>query len=134
MTNLVKLMFLSISRRRDQPWRRIHYFDRSELGGYLAAESISFCAIGQSITTTNASATIWHYYSYLFNNCSFPLWESNMPYGAAKAALNSFNSKSLANEVSSKKVHVLTVSPGPVNTEGMQAFLQSNMVYHRGYN
>jgi len=51
-----------------------------------------------------------------------------MPYGDAKAVLNSYNSKSLANEVSLKKVHVLTVSPGPVNTEGMQTSLQSNMV------
>ena len=53
----------------------------------------------------------------------FPVWESNMPYSAAKAALNSY-SKSLAAEVAGKGVRVLTVSPGPVNTEGMQAFLQ----------
>ncbi len=47
-----------------------------------------------------------------------PLWEINMAYAASKAALNSY-SKALANEVASKGVRVLTVSPGGVATEPM---------------
>jgi NAD(P)-dependent dehydrogenase (short-subunit alcohol dehydrogenase family) len=47
-----------------------------------------------------------------------PLWEINMAYAASKAALNSY-SKALANEVASKGVRVLTVSPGGVSTEPM---------------
>lgn len=52
-----------------------------------------------------------------------PIWESNMSYGIAKAALNAY-SKTLSNEVAGKGVRVLTVSPGPVNTGGMNDFLQ----------
>ncbi|WP_158800174.1 SDR family oxidoreductase [Pedobacter sp. L105] len=52
-----------------------------------------------------------------------PLWEANMPYGVAKAALNAY-SKTLSNEVASKGVRVLTVSPGGVRTGGMESFLQ----------
>ncbi len=52
-----------------------------------------------------------------------PLWEANMPYGVAKAALNAY-SKTLAMEVSGKGVRVLTVSPGPVKTVAMESFLQ----------
>ena len=44
-----------------------------------------------------------------------PPWDINMAYAAAKAALNSY-SKSLAGEVASKGVRVLTVSPGGVAT------------------
>jgi NAD(P)-dependent dehydrogenase (short-subunit alcohol dehydrogenase family) len=53
----------------------------------------------------------------------FPIWEATMPYSAAKAALNAY-SKTLANEVSSKGVRVITVSPGLTKTEAMAAFLQ----------
>ena len=56
-------------------------------------------------------------------NGLLPLWEVTMPYSAAKAALNSY-SKSLSSEVSGKGVRVLTVSPGPVRTEGMDTFLE----------
>lgn len=52
-----------------------------------------------------------------------PLWEANLPYGVAKAALNAY-SKALSNEVASKGVRVLTVSPGPVKTGAMENFLQ----------
>lgn len=52
-----------------------------------------------------------------------PLWDVNMPYSVAKAALNAY-SKALSNEVSGKGVRVLTVSPGPVKTGAMEAFLQ----------
>jgi NAD(P)-dependent dehydrogenase (short-subunit alcohol dehydrogenase family) len=55
-------------------------------------------------------------------NSQLPLWEANMPYGAAKAALDNY-SKGLSNELASKGVRVLTVSPGPVKTGAMQAFL-----------
>jgi NAD(P)-dependent dehydrogenase (short-subunit alcohol dehydrogenase family) len=53
----------------------------------------------------------------------FPLWEATMPYSTAKAALNAY-SKSLATEVGSKGVRVITVSPGLNKTEAMQAFLE----------
>ena len=55
-------------------------------------------------------------------NSQLPLWEANMPYGVAKAALNNY-SKGLSNELGSKGIRVLTVSPGPVKTGAMQAFL-----------
>lgn len=44
-----------------------------------------------------------------------PLYESTLPYAAAKAGLINY-SKGLANEVSSKGVRVLTVSPGFIQT------------------
>lgn len=51
-----------------------------------------------------------------------PLWDVNMPYAVAKAALNAY-SKALSNEVTGKGVRVLTVSPGPVKTDAMNNFL-----------
>lgn len=54
-----------------------------------------------------------------------PLWEINLPYGVAKAALNAY-SKTLSNEVAGKGVRVLTVSPGPVKTGAMESFLQDS--------
>lgn len=54
-----------------------------------------------------------------------PLWEINLPYGVAKAALNAY-SKTLSNEVAGKGVRVLTVSPGPVKTGAMEGFLQDS--------
>ncbi len=47
-----------------------------------------------------------------------PHWQINMAYAASKAALNSY-SKALANEVASKGVRVLTVSPGATATGPM---------------
>src|SRR5690606_37933348 len=44
-----------------------------------------------------------------------PLYDSTLPYAAAKAGLINY-SKSLSNEVSSKGVRVLTVSPGWIMT------------------
>ena len=44
-----------------------------------------------------------------------PLYDSTLPYAAAKAALINY-SKSLSNEVSPKGVRVLTVSPGWIRT------------------
>ena len=44
-----------------------------------------------------------------------PLYDSTLPYAAAKAALINY-SKSLSNEVTPKGVRVLTVSPGWINT------------------
>ncbi|GAB3994226.1 SDR family oxidoreductase [Spirosoma daeguense] len=46
-----------------------------------------------------------------------PLYDSTLPYAAAKAALINY-SKSLSNEVSPKGVRVLTVSPGWIMTTG----------------
>ncbi|WP_262483012.1 SDR family NAD(P)-dependent oxidoreductase, partial [Arsenicibacter rosenii] len=46
-----------------------------------------------------------------------PLYDSTLPYAAAKAALLNY-SKNLSNEVSPKGVRVLTVSPGWIMTTG----------------
>lgn len=51
-----------------------------------------------------------------------PLYESTLPYAAAKAALINY-SKSLSNEVTPKGVRVLTVSPGWINTSASEAWL-----------
>ncbi|WP_159800759.1 SDR family oxidoreductase [Flavobacterium sp. MK4S-17] len=51
-----------------------------------------------------------------------PLYESTLPYAAAKAGLRNY-SKSLSNEVTPKGVRVLTVSPGWINTSASTAFL-----------
>ena len=55
-------------------------------------------------------------------NSQLPIWDLNMSYGVAKAALDSY-SKVLSNEVSSKGIRVVTVSPGPVRTSAMEAVL-----------
>jgi len=52
----------------------------------------------------------------------FPIWEATMAYSAAKAALNAY-SKTLATEVASKGVRVITVSPGLTKTPSMSAFI-----------
>jgi NAD(P)-dependent dehydrogenase (short-subunit alcohol dehydrogenase family) len=52
----------------------------------------------------------------------FPLWESTMPYSAAKAALNAY-SKTLSTEVAPQGVRVITVSPGLTKTEAMTKFI-----------
>ncbi|MBO9584771.1 MAG: SDR family oxidoreductase [Flavobacterium sp.] len=51
-----------------------------------------------------------------------PLYDSTLPYAAAKAALINY-SKSLSNEVTPKGVRVLTVSPGWINTTASIAWL-----------
>ncbi|NBA88300.1 SDR family oxidoreductase [Emticicia sp. CRIBPO] len=51
-----------------------------------------------------------------------PLYDSTLPYAAAKAALINY-SKSLSNEVTPKGVRVLTVSPGWINTTASEAWL-----------
>lgn len=51
-----------------------------------------------------------------------PLYNSTLPYAAAKAALRNY-SKSLSNEVTPKGVRVLTVSPGWINTTASEAWL-----------
>lgn len=51
-----------------------------------------------------------------------PLWHLNMAYAVAKAALNSY-SKTLASELASKGVRVLTVSPGATKTPPMEKFV-----------
>ncbi|GAB3280204.1 SDR family oxidoreductase [Larkinella harenae] len=51
-----------------------------------------------------------------------PLYESTLPYAAAKAGLRNY-SKSLSNEVTPKGVRVLTVSPGWINTTASVAWL-----------
>ncbi|MCG2618025.1 SDR family oxidoreductase [Terrimonas sp. NA20] len=51
-----------------------------------------------------------------------PLYDSTLPYAAAKAALRNY-SKSLSNEVTPKGVRVLTVSPGWINTTASVAWL-----------
>jgi NAD(P)-dependent dehydrogenase (short-subunit alcohol dehydrogenase family) len=52
-----------------------------------------------------------------------PLWNLNMAYAVAKAALNSY-SKALASELAGKGVRVLTVSPGATKTPPMEKFIQ----------
>ncbi|MGO4709830.1 SDR family oxidoreductase [Chryseobacterium sp. 2TAF14] len=52
-----------------------------------------------------------------------PLYDSTLPYAAAKAGLRNY-SKSLSNEVASKGVRVLTVSPGWIKTENVQVWLE----------
>ncbi|MET0244863.1 MAG: SDR family oxidoreductase [Flavitalea sp.] len=47
-----------------------------------------------------------------------PLWHLNLAYAVAKSALNSY-SKALANELASKGIRVLTVSPGATKTPPM---------------
>lgn len=51
-----------------------------------------------------------------------PLYESTLPYAAAKAGLINY-SKSLSNEVTPKGVRVLTVSPGWISTSASTAWL-----------
>lgn len=52
-----------------------------------------------------------------------PLWNLNMAYAVSKAALNSY-SKTLATELGSKGVRVLTVSPGATKTPTMEKHIQ----------
>lgn len=52
-----------------------------------------------------------------------PLWNLNMAYAVSKAALNSY-SKSLATELATKGVRVLTVAPGATKTPPMVKFIQ----------
>ncbi|ACT92133.1 SDR family oxidoreductase [Dyadobacter fermentans] len=52
-----------------------------------------------------------------------PLYDSTLPYAAAKAALVNY-SKSLSNEVSPKGVRVLTVSPGWIMTTASERMLE----------
>ena len=52
-----------------------------------------------------------------------PLYESTLPYAAAKAGLINY-SKSLSNEVSPKGVRVLTVSPGWIMTEAANRMME----------
>lgn len=51
-----------------------------------------------------------------------PLYESTLPYAAAKAGLRNY-SKSLSNEVAPRGIRVLTVSPGWINTTASEAWL-----------
>src|SRR5690606_529303 len=53
----------------------------------------------------------------------FPLYNSTLPYAAAKAALVNY-SKGLSNEVSSRGVRVLTVSPGWIKTNSAIAMVE----------
>ena len=54
---------------------------------------------------------------------TLPLYDSTLPYAAAKAALVNY-SKSLSNEVSPKGVRVLTVSPGFIQTTAAERMLE----------
>lgn len=53
-----------------------------------------------------------------------PLYDSTLPYAAAKAALINY-SKSLSNEVTPKGVRVLSVSPGWIRTENVKVWLET---------
>ena len=53
----------------------------------------------------------------------YPLWDLNLAYAVAKAGLNCY-SKALANEVASKGVRVLTVTPGAVATPAIMSFVE----------
>jgi NAD(P)-dependent dehydrogenase (short-subunit alcohol dehydrogenase family) len=57
-------------------------------------------------------------------NGRLALWNLGLAYGVTKAALNSY-SKALATELASKKVRVLTVSPGPTRTAGLETFIEN---------
>lgn len=59
-----------------------------------------------------------------------PLYDSTLPYAAAKAALVNY-SKSLSNEVSPKGVRVLTVSPGWIMTTA-SARMMERIAEHSG--
>lgn len=50
-----------------------------------------------------------------------PLWESTLPYAAAKAALRTY-SKGLATELAPKGVRVNAISPGGIRTEATEVF------------
>lgn len=52
-----------------------------------------------------------------------PLYESTLPYAAAKAGLINY-SKGLSNEVAPKGVRVLTVSPGWIMTDGSKRMME----------
>lgn len=52
-----------------------------------------------------------------------PLFDATLPYAAAKAGLLNY-SKSLSNEVSTKGVRVLTVSPGWIQTDGATGMMK----------
>lgn len=52
-----------------------------------------------------------------------PLYDSTLPYAAAKAGLINY-SKSLSNEVASKGVRVLTVSPGWIMTDSSKRMME----------
>jgi len=52
-----------------------------------------------------------------------PLYDSTLPYAAAKAGLINY-SKSLSNEVASKGVRILTVSPGWIMTNGSKRMME----------
>lgn len=52
-----------------------------------------------------------------------PLYDSTLPYAAAKAGLINY-SKSLSNEVASKGVRVLTVSPGWIMTSASERMME----------
>jgi NAD(P)-dependent dehydrogenase (short-subunit alcohol dehydrogenase family) len=54
---------------------------------------------------------------------ALPLYDSTLAYAAAKAALTNY-SKALANEVSSKGIRVLTVSPGFIETDAATRMIQ----------
>ncbi|QIG41653.1 SDR family oxidoreductase [Nocardioides anomalus] len=53
-----------------------------------------------------------------------PLHEATLPYAAAKAALRTY-SKGLANEVAPRGVRVNTISPGGIETEAYETFVDS---------
>ncbi|MBL8214947.1 MAG: SDR family oxidoreductase, partial [Bryobacterales bacterium] len=54
---------------------------------------------------------------------TLPLFESTLPYAAAKAALSNY-SKGLSKEVSPKGVRVNSVAPGYTETEAAMAFVE----------
>lgn len=55
---------------------------------------------------------------------TLPLYDSTLPYAAAKAALTNY-SKGLSNEVSAKGVRVLTVSPGFIQTGAAEIYIKN---------
>src|SRR5438132_6750249 len=54
---------------------------------------------------------------------TLPLYDSTLAYAAAKAALTNY-SKALSNEVSSKGIRVVTVSPGFIETDAATRMIQ----------
>lgn len=53
-----------------------------------------------------------------------PLHEATLPYASAKAALRTY-SKGLANELAPRGVRVNTISPGGIQTEAYETFVDS---------
>ncbi len=67
----------------------------------------------------SGSAVVLHFGSI---QRDLPLYEANLPYASAKAALRAY-SKGLANELAPRGIRVNMISPGGVETEAYSNFV-----------